>query len=81
MAEGDTIMINNAKIIARLEADGALIHGIDKVILPGSFEECPAEPTMAPVAAPTESPPAAASDAFAAKLSFVFAFMTALIAL
>mmetsp|Transcript_45571 Transcript_45571/g.110445 ORF Transcript_45571/g.110445 Transcript_45571/m.110445 type:complete len:97 (+) Transcript_45571:191-481(+) len=80
---GGTIMINDAKVIvANLEADGAMIHGIDKVILPGSFEECPAEPTMAPVAAPTPTEtPAARSAAFAARLSFVFGCMIALVAL
>lgn len=74
---GGTIMINDAKVIATMEADGALIHGIDKVILPGSFEECATE---APIPVPTVTP-ATISASFAARLSFVFGCMIVLVAL
>ncbi|CAJ1935136.1 unnamed protein product [Cylindrotheca closterium] len=77
-----TVMVNNAKVIARLDGDGAVIHGIDKVIFPELFDDCPAESTMAPtVAASTESPPVTTSAAFASKLIFVFCCIIVLIAL
>lgn len=79
---GGTIMINDAKVIAsNLETDGALIHGIDNVIFPDSFADCPAKPTMAPAATPTESSPVMTSAAFAARLSTVFCCIITLVAL
>lgn len=49
------VMVNDAKVILAdqlpNEKNENVFHGIDKVLLPGSFNECP-RPTMAPVVAP-----------------------------
>lgn len=77
---GGIIMANDAKVIlADQQADGALIHGIDKLILPGSFEECPsmAAPTTSPAGAP---PSSSSSGGFSAGLLVLFGCIIAIMA-
>ena len=79
MSDG-TVLINDSKVVlADQRLDGfILLHGLDKVILPGSFEDCPAKttsPTPAPVSAPTTS------GGFAAGLGIVCGCAIALLAL
>ncbi|CAJ1935138.1 unnamed protein product [Cylindrotheca closterium] len=88
------VMVNDAKVILADQSNGDnanIFHGIDKVILPGSFSECPVNmpPSMPPVAppptqqatpaAPTVAP--AESGAFSSGLSITAIHILALVAL
>lgn len=65
--ERGVVMVNDAEIMLAdqmlNEGNEDIFHGINKVLLPGSFSECP-QPTMAPAAVPTNpsSPPPTASS-------------------
>jgi hypothetical protein len=49
------VMVNDAHVVdADFTGEDGIFHGIDTVILPGSFTPCPA-PTTAPTAAPGDS--------------------------
>jgi hypothetical protein len=42
MFDGTSVMVNKSKVIQPdIEGDGGVIHGIDTVILPGTFRKCP----------------------------------------
>ncbi|CAJ1959798.1 unnamed protein product [Cylindrotheca closterium] len=82
------VMVNDAMVILADQLDeesDVMFHGIDKVILSGSFSECPS--TMSPVTAPTDAPaprgtpPTESSAAFFNHVSIIFASMVALLAL
>ncbi|CAJ1935139.1 unnamed protein product [Cylindrotheca closterium] len=82
------VMVNDAMVILADQLDeesDVMFHGIDKVILSGSFSECPS--TMSPVTAPTDAPaprgtpPTESSAAFFNHVSIIFASMFALLAL
>eukprot|EP00980_Cylindrotheca_fusiformis_P016059 scaffold4736_cov105-Cylindrotheca_fusiformis.AAC.8 len=41
LTNGTSVMVNDAMVIqADIVGDGGIIHGIDKVILPGTFQSC-----------------------------------------
>ncbi|KAL3935405.1 MAG: hypothetical protein SGBAC_009066, partial [Bacillariaceae sp.] len=55
------VMVNDATVIqADIIGDEGVIHGIDKVILPGTFRPCPAAVQPAPAASPVAAHPVAA---------------------
>jgi hypothetical protein len=56
------IMVNEAHILdIEFTGDDGIFHGIEKVILPGTFTPCPAPTTMPPTAAPEDSAASVAS--------------------
>lgn len=86
------VMVNDAKVIFADQSNGDnILHGIDKVILPGTFSECPMSmPTMAPATAPiqvgnptapTPTSAQAESRAFSSGLGVLFVSMLSLVAL
>ncbi|CAJ1948953.1 unnamed protein product [Cylindrotheca closterium] len=61
------VMVNDAMVILAdqlNEESEAMFHGIDKVLAPGSFSECPPdESSMSPMASPTDAPASPTTDA------------------
>ena len=82
-------MVNDAKVILAdqmpNEKNQNIFHGIDKLILPSSFRECP-EPTTSPEQAPTRAPtptrtPTSSppqSSAIGLRLGMIVAYMVVL---
>ena len=64
MAADGKVMVNQATVIQPdIIGEGGVIHGIDTVVLPGTFEPCPAPPMMtdAPMATAKGSKKASSS--------------------
>jgi len=87
------VMVNDARVILADQVDdetGSILHGIDKVLLPGTFSECPEKSTTVPVApepgdgttfpAPTAAPEESSAYC-AAGFGLMVGFIIALLAL